>query len=151
MKYHDGKQIKRKEFILTKKVSEGIQSNMLENKWIKAWDWPASHLESRVVTCHPYTQSTASEWIGCGARLQNIISLKPAPSDKSSTAKFCLIKVPYKNFPNFKKDICLKTQETYRTLNRLDQKRIFSPHNKQNTKDTGQRRNIKNCKTERQN
>ena len=41
------------------------------------------------------------------------------------------------NFPNLKNDIPMKVQEAYRTLNRLDQKKIIpSPYNNQNTKCT---------------
>ena len=38
------------------------------------------------------------------------------------------------NFPNLKNNIPMKVQEAYRTPNRLDQKKIPSPYNHQNTK-----------------
>ena len=47
-----------------------------------------------------------------------------------------LNKITEENFPNLKKDIPMKVQEAYRTLNRLDQKKIPSPYNNQNTKHT---------------
>ena len=40
------------------------------------------------------------------------------------------------NFPSLRKHIPMKVQEAYRTLNRLDQKKIPSPYNNQNTKHT---------------
>ena len=45
-------------------------------------------------------------------------------------------KIIEENFPNLKKDIPMKVQEAYRTPNRLDQKKIPSPYNNQNTKHT---------------
>ena len=45
-------------------------------------------------------------------------------------------KIVEENFPNLKKDIPMKVQETYRTPNRLAQKKIPSPYNNQNTKHT---------------
>ena len=45
-------------------------------------------------------------------------------------------KIIEENFPNLKKDIPMKVQEAYITLNRLDQKKIPSPYNNQNTKHT---------------
>lgn len=51
------------------------------------------------------------------------------------------------NFPNLKREVPIKVQETYKIPDRLDQK-IPSPHNKQKTKHTEQRRNTKNCKGE---
>jgi hypothetical protein len=49
------------------------------------------------------------------------------------------------SFPNLKKEMPINIQETYRTPNRLDQKRNSS-HNNQKTKCTKQRKNIKNSK-----
>ena len=43
-------------------------------------------------------------------------------------------KIIEENFPNLKNDIPMKVQETYRTPNRLDQKKIPSLYNNQNTK-----------------
>ena len=45
-------------------------------------------------------------------------------------------KIIEENFPNLKKDMPMKIQETSRTPNRLDQKKISSPYNNQNTKHT---------------
>ena len=45
-------------------------------------------------------------------------------------------KIIEENFPNLKNDIPMKVQEAYRTPNRLDQKKIPSPYNNQNTKHT---------------
>jgi hypothetical protein len=46
-------------------------------------------------------------------------------------------KIIDENFPNLKKEMAIKVQEVYRTLNKWDQKKkIFSSHNYQNTKCT---------------
>ena len=45
-------------------------------------------------------------------------------------------KIIEENFPNLKKDMPTKIQEAYRTPNRLDQKKVPSPNNNQNTKHT---------------
>jgi hypothetical protein len=46
-------------------------------------------------------------------------------------------KIIEENFPNLKKDMPINIQETYRTPNRLDQKKNFLPtHNNQNNKCT---------------
>ncbi|MBV2134258.1 hypothetical protein KRX52_15875 [Pseudomonas sp. MAP12] len=45
-------------------------------------------------------------------------------------------KIIEENFPNLKKDMPMKIQEAYRTPNRLNQKKVSSPHNNQNTKHT---------------
>ena len=64
--------------------------------------------------------------------------------------KILSTKITEENFPNLKKEMPLKVQETYRTPNRLDQKRNFPlAHNNQNTKYSGKRNNIKSCKGKR--
>jgi hypothetical protein len=54
-------------------------------------------------------------------------------------------------FRNLKKEMPMNIQETYRTLNRLEQKQIPLLHNNQNTKCTKQRKNIKSNKGKRSN
>ena len=58
-------------------------------------------------------------------------------------------KIIEENFPNLKKEMSMNIQEAYRTPNRLNQKRNSPSHNKQNTKYTRQRENIKSTKGKR--
>ena len=49
--------------------------------------------------------------------------------------KFIFNKIKEENFPNLKKDIPIKVQEDYSTLNRLDlEEEAHLPHNNQNIK-----------------
>ena len=60
-----------------------------------------------------------------------------------------LNKIIEENFLNLKKDISMRIQESYRTPDRLDQKKFPLPYCNQNTKLTEQKKNIKNCKGKR--
>ena len=64
-----------------------------------------------------------------------IISIEEGEVQLKSTGNI-FNKIIEENVPNLKKDIPLKIQEVYRTLNRLDQKKVPLQHNNQNTKHT---------------
>ena len=59
---------------------------------------------------------------------QRIIDIEESEDSQIKGPVNIFNKIIEENFPNLKKEMSINIQETYRTLNRLDQKRNFSCH-----------------------
>ena len=78
-----------------------------------------------------------------------IIGIKEGEDSQIKNPENIVNKITEENFPSLKKAMPIKVQEAYKTPNRLNQKKVPTPYNNQNTKHREQRKNIKSCKRKR--